>query len=144
MKFLVVLAVAIACVSADVSHIVKDESSAPIVKSDYEISPEGNFQYAYETGNGIYAQGQGVVKNANSEYPSLELQGGYRYTAPNGEPIEVSYVAGENGFEPQGSHLPVAPPTPEPILRALAYLAANPPPAEVVRAGPAPPKPAYG
>lgn len=62
-KFLVVLAVAVACASADVSHL---DAAAPVVRSDYEISPEGAFQYAYETGNGISAQASGLVKNPNS------------------------------------------------------------------------------
>lgn len=64
-KFLAVFVVAIACASADVSHL-KDDASAPIVRSDYEISPEGAFQFVYETGNGIYGQANGVVKNPNS------------------------------------------------------------------------------
>ncbi|KAJ8721936.1 hypothetical protein PYW08_004338 [Mythimna loreyi] len=139
MKFIVFLAVAVACVIAD-----DKDFSATVVKSDFENSPEGAFQWAYETSNGIYGQANGVVKNANSEYPSLEIQGAYKYTAPDGQPIELSYTAGENGYEPQGSHLPVPPPTPEAILRALAYIAANPPPADYAKAGPAPPKPAYG
>nr|AHF55752.1 mutant RR1-type cuticular protein [Bombyx mori] len=42
MKFLIVLAVAVACASADVSHIAKsDEYAAPVVKSSYDITPEG-------------------------------------------------------------------------------------------------------
>ncbi|KAG6440631.1 larval cuticle protein LCP-17 [Manduca sexta] len=132
MKFLVVLAVAVACASADVSHIVKDEASAPVLKSSYDISPEGNFQYLYETGNGIVAQADGSVKNVNSEYPAVGIVGGYKYTAPDGQVIDVVYKADENGYQPQGSHLPVAPPTPEPILRALAWIAAHPPAVEKV------------
>ncbi|PZC82071.1 larval cuticle protein LCP-17 [Helicoverpa armigera] len=141
MKFLVVLAVAVACASADVSHVVSADYSAPVVKSSYDISPEGAFQYAYETGNGIYAQASGSVKNQNSEYPSLEVAGAYKYTAPDGTPVELSYVADENGYKPQGAHLPVGPAIPEYIARSLAYIAAHPPPVEGVKSVP---KPAYG
>lgn len=65
-KFLVVLAF-VALASADISHVVRtDEFAAPIVRSDYNIAPQGDFQYTYETGNGIVAQAEGVVRNPNS------------------------------------------------------------------------------
>nr|WDW19326.1 cuticular protein [Bombyx mori]FAA00504.1 TPA: putative cuticle protein [Bombyx mori] len=133
MKFLIVLAVAVACASADVSHIVKsDEYAAPVVKSSYDITPEGHFQFNYETGNGIYAQAEGAVKNVNSEYPAIEVKGAYKYTSPDGQPIDLAYVADENGYQPQGSHLPTPHPIPEAIARALAYIEAHPPSPSVV------------
>ncbi|CAH0691724.1 unnamed protein product [Spodoptera exigua] len=136
MKFLVVLAVAVAYASADVSHVVKDEFHAPIVSSSYDIEPQGEYKYSYETGNGIYGQSAGVLKNANSEYPYLAVSGGYKYTSPEGQPIELTFTADENGYQPQGSHLPVPPEIPAAILRSLEYIAAHPPPAEVVKSAP--------
>ncbi|XP_013164338.1 PREDICTED: larval cuticle protein LCP-17-like [Papilio xuthus] len=133
MKFLVLFA-AVALASADVSHIVRsDESQAPILKSAYESSPEGNYQYVYETGNGISAQAEGIVKNANSESATLEVKGSVRYTAPDGTPVETTYIADENGYQAQGSHIPVPPPIPELILRSLQYIADHPPPAEYIK-----------
>ncbi|XP_022814059.1 larval cuticle protein LCP-17-like [Spodoptera litura] len=137
MKFLVVLAVAVAYASADVSHVVKDDFHAPIVSSSFDIEPQGDYKFSYETGNGIYGQGAGVLKNANSEYPYLEASGSIKYTSPEGQPIELSFVADENGYKPSGSHLPVPPAIPEAIVRSLEYIAAHPPPAEVVKAAPA-------
>ncbi|KAJ0176769.1 hypothetical protein K1T71_007948 [Dendrolimus kikuchii] len=125
MKFLVVLAVAVACA------VAKEEwQFAPIVKSNYDQSPDGAFQYAYETGNGIYAQASGAIKNPNSEYPALGVQGAYKYTAPDGSPVEVTYTADENGYQPQGSVIPVPQPIPEAIARSLAYIASHPPAVE--------------
>lgn len=39
----------------------------------------------------------------------------YRYTAPDGTPVQVKFVANENGFQPQSDLLPVAPEFPHPI-----------------------------
>lgn len=36
-------------------------------------------------------------------------------------------MANEEGFQPQGAHLPTSPPIPEAILRALDWIAAHPP-----------------
>ncbi|XP_050351165.1 larval cuticle protein LCP-17-like [Nymphalis io] len=128
-KLIVVLAVAVACAAADVSHVVRsDESQAPIVRSNYEIHPEGHFEYAQETGNGIVSQAQGVVKNPNSENAALEVKGSVRYNAPDGTPVNLEYISDENGYRPTGSHIPVSPPIPELILRSLQYIADHPAP----------------
>ncbi|XP_045773420.1 larval cuticle protein LCP-17-like isoform X2 [Maniola jurtina] len=118
-----------ACAAADVSHIVRsDDYEVPIVKSGYELSPEGAFQYFYEAGNGIVAQADGVMKRVSSaDEPALEVRGSFRYISPDGTPVETTYVAGEQGYVASGSHLPVPPPIPELILRGLAYTAAHQP-----------------
>lgn len=82
---------------------------------------------SYETGNGIAAEEQGFLKNAGQ--PELEAQvaqGQFQYTNPEGELIQVSYIADENGFQPQGSHIPTPPPIPPAIQKALDYLATLP------------------
>ncbi|XP_045773418.1 larval cuticle protein LCP-17-like [Maniola jurtina] len=125
MQFLVVLTVAVACVAADVSHIVRPDEYVPIVRSLYDISPEGNsYRYSYETGNGISASAEGNTKIVDNE-PVMEVRGSYSYTSPDGTPVETTYFANEAGFVAQGSHIPVAPPIPEAIARSLAYIANN-------------------
>ncbi|KDR12717.1 Endocuticle structural glycoprotein SgAbd-2, partial [Zootermopsis nevadensis] len=83
---------------------------------------------SFETGNGIAVEEAGFLKNAgNPETEAQVAQGSASYTSPEGQQIKLTYVADENGFQPQGAHLPTPPPIPEPIQRALQYLATLPP-----------------
>ncbi|KAJ8956813.1 hypothetical protein NQ318_014227 [Aromia moschata] len=98
-----------------------------IVKYDNEgVNADGSYQWSLETANGIVAQEQGQLKQVGNEPDVLEVQGSYKYTADDGTPIEVSYLANENGFQPQGAHLPTAPPVPPAIQKSLDYNAAHP------------------
>ncbi|KAE8744064.1 Cuticle Protein CPR RR-1 5 [Frankliniella occidentalis] len=99
----------------------------PIIKQDFTINEDGSYQWNYETGNGIAANEQGSVKNAgNPETEAISVQGQFSYTADDGTPIQLQYLADENGFQPQGAHLPTPPPIPEAIQRALEWNAAHP------------------
>lgn len=61
--------------------------------------------FSYETDNGIAAQEQGSLRNLGGNPPVIAnaAQGSYSYVAPNGEPISISYVADENGYQPSVS-----------------------------------------
>lgn len=56
----------------------------------------------------------------------MSANGEIRYTAADGTPIELTYVADENGFQPKGDHLPVAPEVPPHVLRLVEWLEAHP------------------
>ncbi|GAB0093177.1 endocuticle structural glycoprotein SgAbd-2 [Sergentomyia squamirostris] len=98
----------------------------PILRQEQEVNFDGTYKYAYETGNGIQAEETGFLKNAGTEQEAQVAQGEYSYTAPDGTVIRMTYIADENGFQPQGDHLPTPPPIPPAIQRALEYLASLP------------------
>ncbi|KAG6440634.1 hypothetical protein O3G_MSEX001399 [Manduca sexta] len=127
MKYFIVLAL-VAAAAADVSHIVRHaDADAQIVKQDSDVFPD-QYQYSYESSNGIAGQESGVLKNVG--------RGSNSYISPEGEHIQLSYVADENGYQPQGSHLPTPPPPqpiPDYIIRSLEYIAAHPPAPEPAR-----------
>lgn len=52
--------------------------------------------------------GDGQVIDEHEELVLVQT-GSYRYSDPEGNIITLRYVADENGFQPEGEHLPVAP-----------------------------------
>lgn len=80
------------------------EASAQILRNDQEVNPD-SFQYAYETSNGIRAQEAGQLRQIGRD-AAIVTQGSYSYVSPEGEPVSISYIADENGYQPTGSHIP--------------------------------------
>lgn len=69
--------------------------------------------FSYETGNGILAKESGYIKNkGDKNHETLVQQGTITYHDEHGHPITLTYIADENGFQPQGAHLPTPPPAP--------------------------------
>ncbi|XP_047020606.1 larval cuticle protein LCP-17-like [Helicoverpa zea] len=99
------------------------DAEAAILRSENDVSPDG-YKYFFETNNGIVAEAVGTTKQVGDSV-AVVSQGTYRYVAPDGTPVEIVYTADENGYQPQGAVLPVAPPVPEAILRSIAYNAAH-------------------
>ena len=96
-----------------------------ILRYDNVNNGDGTYNYNYETANGISAQEQGYLKNQGSDNEIQTVQGSYQYYSPEGQLIRVTYTADENGFQPQGDHLPTPPPIPEAIQKALQIIYAN-------------------
>ncbi|XP_030753520.1 endocuticle structural glycoprotein SgAbd-2-like isoform X2 [Sitophilus oryzae] len=80
-----------------------DESRAAITRQYFDINPDGSYVYAFQTENQIFAEEQGYLKEGKYQVK----EGQYQYTAPDGQIIRLVYTADENGFHPQGAHLPV-------------------------------------
>ncbi|XP_052897341.1 cuticle protein AMP1A-like [Anopheles moucheti] len=96
-----------------------DEAGAETLAQDTVINADGSYTYNYETSNGISAsQASNDGTNAN---------GNFAFTAPDGQRYEIVYVADENGFQPQGAHLPTEPPAPDHVIKMLEDMRANPP-----------------
>uniref|UniRef100_A0A336MTA3 CSON004863 protein n=1 Tax=Culicoides sonorensis TaxID=179676 RepID=A0A336MTA3_CULSO len=116
MKYLIALCVCISVVVADISL----KNQVPIEDWNMEVNPDGTYSYSYATGNNIRADEAGT----GGEF----AEGSFSWTSPEGDQISVRYVADENGYRPESDSLPVGPPIPPLIQRALDYIAANPGP----------------
>ncbi|XP_073953661.1 uncharacterized protein [Choristoneura fumiferana] len=89
------------------------EKTARIIS--FQNENKGNsYQYSFETENGIKVQERG-----QSQGKGIQVQGGYSYTGDDGQVYTVTYTADENGFRPQGNHLPTPPPIPDAIKKSI-------------------------
>lgn len=79
-------------------------------------------QNRFETADGVKREEEGAQKQIGEEAGATS-RGSWSYTAPEGDKIDLTFVADENGFQPQGAHLPVAPEPSPAIKRALAIIA---------------------
>ncbi|EDW31377.1 GL10999 [Drosophila persimilis] len=110
-KYLAFILLVAACTATD------DDAHAHVEKQYKKEDGHGKFSYGYDITNGIGAG------EAGDEH---QVHGEYHFTSKEGLPVKVSYTADENGYHPHGDLLPTPPPTPEAILRALAYIDAHP------------------
>lgn len=82
----------------------------PIISYKDDVNADGTYEYGYEAGNGIK-----IDANGNGERQS----GSVKYIDPDGNPVEWTYTADVNGYQPQGAGIPAIP---EYIVRALQYI----------------------
>ncbi|TKX27768.1 cuticular protein RR-1 [Spodoptera litura] len=91
----------------------------PILSYSSEHGVDGTYAFSsylyacfsFSTADGKQAQESGYLKdafidNAGNPQGTQVVQGSYAYISPEGTPIQVSYVADENGFRPSGVHIP--------------------------------------
>ncbi|XP_041976482.1 uncharacterized protein LOC121731193 [Aricia agestis] len=99
-----------------------DAGAAETLKYSNQINNDGDFQYSYETNNGIYAQESGSHRsfyNGEEQVSPVVAQGSFGWTSPEGQQISMSYVADEFGYRPTGPQI-----HPQ-LARALEYLASR-------------------
>ncbi|CAG9789195.1 unnamed protein product [Diatraea saccharalis] len=71
-----------------------------ILKQDVDVNPDG-YQFAFETSDGTSRQEQGTLKQISEDHKAIEVQGSYKYLAPDGLVYTITYTADEHGFQPQ-------------------------------------------
>ncbi|XP_046616593.1 endocuticle structural glycoprotein SgAbd-2-like [Neodiprion virginianus] len=125
--FIIALFALIAGASA--AAVREQEKFVPIVSQVQEVNPDGSFKSAYESADGTIQQSQGGLINAGQKDEAQVIEGSATWTSPEGIPIALKWIAGPNGVEFQGEHLPTSPPAQEiplAIQRSLEWNAAHP------------------
>jgi len=94
--------------------MARPQADIEIVRSENENDGAGTFKWFTALSDGTEIEQSGYTKsnpNADGEFPTIQvIEGYYAYTADDGTPIRIQYVADENGYQPQGDHLPTPPP----------------------------------
>ncbi|XP_047986225.1 larval cuticle protein 1-like [Leguminivora glycinivorella] len=90
-----------------------EQQVVEILRSDFNQSPDGAYNYAVETQDGVKKEETGEIKVVNDEenkpHNVVVVRGSYSYTDKEGGPHQVTYVADENGYQPQSDDIPKAP-----------------------------------
>ncbi|XP_042218198.1 cuticle protein AMP1A-like isoform X3 [Homarus americanus] len=129
MKFVILAALATVAVAAPKPDYARSKESVEqvaILRDDRVHEDDGKYSVDVETGDGIVLSQAGSPDGPDG---AIVKSGSYSYTAPDGTPVYVKYVADENGYQPQSDLLPVAPEFPHPIpqfvLDQIAFAAAE-------------------
>lgn len=87
----------------------------PIISQSYDAHPDGSYVFQYQSADGSAREEQGFSRVApgSDGAGGVAVQGRFVYNSPEG-PVEVSYIADENGYQPSGASI-----HPE-ILKAVA------------------------
>ncbi|XP_045446477.1 uncharacterized protein LOC123654627 [Melitaea cinxia] len=102
----------------------REEPEVKIVNSsNYVYSHNGNYHYSYEGTDGTVISSEGGLKSFDNDKTGESVVGSVHYKDRDGNDVNLTYTADENGYRPHGDHLPTPPPIPPAIARALKYLA---------------------
>ena len=107
MKLLVFAAVLAVAAAAPFEPSYAERDIIEILRQNIDHNDDHSYQQSFETENGISVSESGQPE----EDDSYSVSGQFSYTAPDGVTYTVVYSAGEQGFQPQGDHLPTPVPT---------------------------------
>ncbi|XP_050700754.1 larval cuticle protein LCP-30-like [Eriocheir sinensis] len=109
---IILATLAVVAAAAPQQYYDNSREVVPILKDERQQDEYGRYNLDVETGNGIVLAQSGSPDGPEG---SVVKAGQYAYTAPDGTPVVVKFVADENGYQPQSPLLPVAPEFPHPI-----------------------------
>ncbi|CAH0727795.1 unnamed protein product, partial [Brenthis ino] len=96
MKLFLVLVFAAAASAAPQNY-----QDVQILRYDVNNSGLDSYNFAWELSDGSKHEEQGQLKNQGTENEAISVQGQYSWVAPDGVTYTVTYIADENGFQPQ-------------------------------------------
>ncbi|XP_027233833.1 cuticle protein AMP1A-like [Penaeus vannamei] len=111
MKFVILACLAAVAVAAPQF----EEPVVELLRDERVFNEDGTFSYAVEADNGIKTAVSGSIGAGGQ----INQEGSYTFILEDGTQALVSFVANENGFQPQSSLLPTPHPLPEHVYELL-------------------------
>ncbi|XP_011212864.1 larval cuticle protein 65Ag1 [Bactrocera dorsalis] len=102
MKFVIVF-VAVCIVSVMAAPAPQQE--VQVLRYDSDVEPEG-YKFLVETSDGKLHEEEGKLKDVGTDHEAIVVRGSFSYVGDDGQTYTVNYIADENGFQPEGAHLP--------------------------------------
>ncbi|KAG4077473.1 hypothetical protein HA402_002900 [Bradysia odoriphaga] len=96
----------VAIVAAALAAPVDDSKDAVILKYENDNIGVDGYKFAYETSDGVSRSEEAELKNPGTEQEALSVRGTITWIAADGVQYTLNYLADENGFQPEGDHLP--------------------------------------
>ncbi|XP_033321391.1 cuticular protein 12 [Megalopta genalis] len=101
------LAVALFVAAAYAVPLVPENDVVLVKETPSDNIGLGGYNYGYELSNGQAHQETAEVINQGTEHEALAVRGSFSWVDPQTNVrYNVNYVADENGFHPQGEHIP--------------------------------------
>ncbi|XP_075162367.1 larval cuticle protein 65Ag1-like [Haematobia irritans] len=102
---LIVAFLFVAVVSCALAAPPQAAQEAQVLRFDSDVQPEG-YKFAVETSDGKSHQEEGQLKDVGTDHEAIVVRGSFSYIGDDGQQYTVTYIADENGFQPEGAHLP--------------------------------------
>ncbi|XP_017121543.1 endocuticle structural protein SgAbd-6 [Drosophila elegans] len=84
----------------------RPQNDVEVLEYESENIGIGGYKFSYKLSDGTSRTEEGVVNNAGTENESISIRGSVSWVAPDGQTYTINFVADENGFQPEGAHLP--------------------------------------
>nr|ATY36861.1 larval cuticle protein 8 [Anastrepha fraterculus] len=81
------------------------QQEVQVLRYDSDVEPEG-YKFLVETSDGKPHEEEGKLKDVGTEQEAIVVRGSFSYVGDDGQTYTVNYIADENGFQPEGAHLP--------------------------------------
>ncbi|KAF9798837.1 hypothetical protein SFRURICE_020401 [Spodoptera frugiperda] len=90
--------IACAALSVAAAAVLPEDAQAQIVDYINENDGIGNYNFRFETSNGLKRQEKGSVVNQGQEDEYIQVQGSYSYIDTKGRLVNVVYRADKDGY----------------------------------------------
>ncbi|XP_017071035.1 endocuticle structural protein SgAbd-6 [Drosophila eugracilis] len=84
----------------------RPQNDVEVLEYESENTGLGGYKFSYKLSDGTSRTEEGVVNNAGTDNESISIRGSVSWVAPDGQTYTINFVADENGFQPEGAHLP--------------------------------------